>query len=270
MESSRSITRDNNESGTANSHTRATAAAQQILCTGPRGPYEPRQRPAAATSPNDAIRVLAAATPAHADGPRADRTPRYAKCVLAGDMAANTLAQRAGVQQPMPYNGRYYEPQPQPPAKMSDVLVSGRKTRPTTSLVRSVSRPSARQSHAYNMANASDAYSIRSGSSCGSTCTATSCSGSDSSASAGNPNLPYPGFPELSLNYLTQTMRPRNWCLLLITNPWFERVSILVILFNCITLGMYQPCVDDECVTNRCKILQVSAPPFGPARPFVL
>lgn len=39
---------------------------------------------------------------------------------------------------------------------------------------------------------------------------------------------------------------------------WFERVSILVILLNCITLGMYQPCVDDECVTNRCKVLQVS------------
>lgn len=262
MESSRSITRDNNESGTANSQTRAaTTAAQQILCT---GPYEPRQRPAAATSPNDAIRVLAA------DGPRADRTPRYAKCVVAGDMAASTIAQRASVQQTMPYNGRYYEPPPQqPPAKMSDVIVSGRKMRPTTSLVSSAGRPGARQSHAYNMADASDAYSIKSGSSCGSTCTATSCSGSDSSA--GNPNLPYPGFPELSLNYLTQTMRPRNWCLLLITNPWFERVSILVILFNCITLGMYQPCVDDECVTNRCKILQVSRrhPPLGPARPFV-
>lgn len=91
----------------------------------------------------------------------------------------------------------------------------------------------------------------------GSTCTDSSCSGSDSSSSSGEPNLPYPGFPEISLKYLRQDTRPRNWCLLLITNPWFERISILVILFNCITLGMYQPCVDDECVTNRCKILQV-------------
>lgn len=41
-------------------------------------------------------------------------------------------------------------------------------------------------------------------------------------------------------------------------NTWFERISILVILFNCITLGMYQPCVDDACESNRCKILQVS------------
>ncbi|CAH2106214.1 unnamed protein product [Euphydryas editha] len=32
---------------------------------------------------------------------------------------------------------------------------------------------------------------------------------------------------------------------------------MLVILLNCVTLGMYQPCVDDQCVTNRCKILQV-------------
>ncbi|XP_058804886.1 voltage-dependent T-type calcium channel subunit alpha-1G isoform X2 [Phymastichus coffea] len=38
---------------------------------------------------------------------------------------------------------------------------------------------------------------------------------------------------------------------------WFERVSIMVILLNCFTLGMYQPCVDDQCVTNRCKILQM-------------
>lgn len=91
----------------------------------------------------------------------------------------------------------------------------------------------------------------------GSTCSASSCSGSETSSTSGEPNLPYPGFPEYSMRYLAQDTRPRNWCLLLITNPWFERVSILVILFNCITLGMYQPCVDDECVTNRCKILQV-------------
>ncbi|XP_073835164.1 ca[2+]-channel protein alpha[[1]] subunit T isoform X6 [Musca autumnalis] len=92
--------------------------------------------------------------------------------------------------------------------------------------------------------------------------TASSCNGScssddgDSSTSSGEPNLPYPGFPAVALKYLTQDTKPRNWCLMLITNPWFERISILVILFNCVTLGMYQPCVDDACETNRCKILQ--------------
>ncbi len=45
---------------------------------------------------------------------------------------------------------------------------------------------------------------------------------------------------------------------IIFANKWFERVSMLVILLNCVTLGMYQPCVDDECKTNRCKILQVS------------
>ncbi|XP_041977978.1 voltage-dependent T-type calcium channel subunit alpha-1G [Aricia agestis] len=78
-----------------------------------------------------------------------------------------------------------------------------------------------------------------------------------STESAAGPGLPYPGFTPVALRYLTQDTRPRSWCLKLITNPWFERVSMLVILLNCVTLGMYQPCVDDQCVTNRCKILQV-------------
>ncbi|XP_044760613.1 voltage-dependent T-type calcium channel subunit alpha-1H isoform X2 [Coccinella septempunctata] len=72
-----------------------------------------------------------------------------------------------------------------------------------------------------------------------------------------DPNLPYPGIAPIALRYLSQTTRPRSWCLALISNPWFERVSMMVILLNCITLGMYQPCVDDKCKSNRCKILQV-------------
>lgn len=47
------------------------------------------------------------------------------------------------------------------------------------------------------------------------------CSGDDStSTSSGQPNLPYPGFVEFSLKYLSQDARPRNWCLQLITNPY--------------------------------------------------
>lgn len=41
-------------------------------------------------------------------------------------------------------------------------------------------------------------------------------------------------------------------------STWFECVSMLVILLNCVTLGMYQPCDDMECLSDRCKILQVS------------
>lgn len=144
----------------------------------------------------------------------------------------------------------------------NDIIVANRKmhtmnlNRPTMAAATSrASQISSRRS----MHDGNDSYSSKSSaSSYGSSCSASSCDGSETSSTSGDPNLPYPGFPELSMNYLTQEMRPRNWCLLLITNPWFERVSILVIIFNCVTLGMYQPCVDDECVTNRCKILQVN------------
>ncbi|XP_067860550.1 voltage-dependent T-type calcium channel subunit alpha-1G [Heptranchias perlo] len=37
---------------------------------------------------------------------------------------------------------------------------------------------------------------------------------------------------------------------------WFERMSMLVILLNCVTLGMFQPCEDSTCKSERCKILQ--------------
>lgn len=30
-----------------------------------------------------------------------------------------------------------------------------------------------------------------------------------------------------------------------------------VILLNCVTLGMFQPCEDVKCDTRRCKILKV-------------
>uniref|UniRef100_A0A803V1R6 Voltage-dependent T-type calcium channel subunit alpha-1G n=1 Tax=Ficedula albicollis TaxID=59894 RepID=A0A803V1R6_FICAL len=50
--------------------------------------------------------------------------------------------------------------------------------------------------------------------------------------------------------------RPRSWCLRLVCNPWFERVSMLVILLNCVTLGMFHPCEDIACDSPRCRILQ--------------
>ena len=32
---------------------------------------------------------------------------------------------------------------------------------------------------------------------------------------------------------------------------------MMVILINCVTLGMYQPCVDEFCDNQRCRILKV-------------
>ncbi|XP_029288881.1 voltage-dependent T-type calcium channel subunit alpha-1I-like [Cottoperca gobio] len=54
--------------------------------------------------------------------------------------------------------------------------------------------------------------------------------------------LPYPTLAPVVLLALTQTSPPRSWCLRAVCHPWFERVSILAILLNCVTLGMFQPC----------------------------
>ncbi|XP_075937609.1 voltage-dependent T-type calcium channel subunit alpha-1H [Anarhichas minor] len=68
---------------------------------------------------------------------------------------------------------------------------------------------------------------------------------------------PYPALAPVAFFWLKQTTRPRNWCLRLVCNPWFEHVSMLVILLNCVTLGMFQPCEDVTCQSEWCRILQV-------------
>ncbi|XP_028935543.1 voltage-dependent T-type calcium channel subunit alpha-1G isoform X8 [Ornithorhynchus anatinus] len=77
-------------------------------------------------------------------------------------------------------------------------------------------------------------------------------------ASAGSETegLPYPALAPVVFFYLTQESRPRSWCLRMVCSPWFERVSMLVILLNCVTLGMFQPCEDIACDSQRCRILQ--------------
>jgi len=77
--------------------------------------------------------------------------------------------------------------------------------------------------------------------------------------------LPFPGFLEKVFYCLKQTTKPRYQCLQLITWPWFERISMFIILLNCITLGMYQPCEhhsglqgSKKCDTARCIWLQAT------------
>ncbi|PWA33292.1 hypothetical protein CCH79_00013620, partial [Gambusia affinis] len=41
------------------------------------------------------------------------------------------------------------------------------------------------------------------------------------------------------------------------SNPSVLHVSMLVILLNCVTLGMFQPCEDVTCLSEWCRILQV-------------
>jgi len=39
-------------------------------------------------------------------------------------------------------------------------------------------------------------------------------------------------------------------------SPWFDRLTMIVIFINCVTLGMYRPCEDgNDCRTYRCYIL---------------
>ncbi|XP_029805117.1 voltage-dependent T-type calcium channel subunit alpha-1H, partial [Suricata suricatta] len=68
--------------------------------------------------------------------------------------------------------------------------------------------------------------------------------------------VPYPALAATVFFCLGQTTRPRSWCLRLVCNPWFEHVSMLVIMLNCVTLGMFRPCEDVECQSERCSVLE--------------
>ncbi|KAM7148662.1 voltage-dependent T-type calcium channel subunit alpha-1H isoform 2-T3 [Molossus nigricans] len=68
--------------------------------------------------------------------------------------------------------------------------------------------------------------------------------------------VPYPALAATVFFCLGQTTRPRSWCLRLVCNPWFEHVSMLVIMLNCVTLGMFRPCEDVRCRSERCSILE--------------
>ncbi|XP_050934345.1 voltage-dependent T-type calcium channel subunit alpha-1H isoform X2 [Lates calcarifer] len=54
--------------------------------------------------------------------------------------------------------------------------------------------------------------------------------------------LPYPTLAPVVCFGLKQTTRLRNWCLKMTCGPWLDYASILVVLINCVTLGMYEPC----------------------------
>ncbi|XP_062868964.1 voltage-dependent T-type calcium channel subunit alpha-1H [Trichomycterus rosablanca] len=68
---------------------------------------------------------------------------------------------------------------------------------------------------------------------------------------------PYPALAPVVFFCIKQTTRPRSWCLRMVCNPWFEHVSMLVILLNCVTLGLFQPCEDVKCQSEWCTVLQV-------------
>uniref|UniRef100_A0A7M4E265 Ion transport domain-containing protein n=1 Tax=Crocodylus porosus TaxID=8502 RepID=A0A7M4E265_CROPO len=84
----------------------------------------------------------------------------------------------------------------------------------------------------------------------------TTCRGAGGARRRGTRTLPYPALAPVVFFYLSQHSRPRSWCLRMRLCTWFERVSMLVILLNCVTLGMFHPCEDTACGSPRCRILQ--------------
>lgn len=77
--------------------------------------------------------------------------------------------------------------------------------------------------------------------------------------------LPFPGFVEKAFFCVRQKAPPRYQCLKLITWRWFEHISMLFVLLNCVTLGMHQPCSQHSatdssktCDTVLCTSLQIA------------
>ncbi|XP_048869527.1 voltage-dependent T-type calcium channel subunit alpha-1I isoform X1 [Brienomyrus brachyistius] len=80
--------------------------------------------------------------------------------------------------------------------------------------------------------------------------------GDDASSDLSSLVMPFPELAPVVFFCLKQTTCPRSWCIRMVSSPWFERVSMMVILLNCVTLGMYQPCENIDCSSDRCQILQ--------------
>ena len=81
-----------------------------------------------------------------------------------------------------------------------------------------------------------------------------------------------PQFANKSFKILHLNNPLRRLCIRIVLNPyvitsenvlfslycrWFERVTMIVILINCITLGMYKPCADTTTCNRKCLLLKV-------------
>ncbi|KAL4647803.1 voltage-dependent T-type calcium channel subunit alpha-1I-like [Arapaima gigas] len=83
--------------------------------------------------------------------------------------------------------------------------------------------------------------------------------GDDASSDLSTLVVPFPELAPVVFFCLKQTTCPRSWCIRMVSNPYpfpHLRISMMVILLNCVTLGMYQPCENIDCSSDRCQILQ--------------
>ncbi|XP_044038176.1 voltage-dependent T-type calcium channel subunit alpha-1H-like isoform X2 [Siniperca chuatsi] len=65
--------------------------------------------------------------------------------------------------------------------------------------------------------------------------------------------LPYPDLAPVVWLFLKQTTRPRNWCLQMTCSSWLDNISILMVLLNCVTMGMYKPCGE---ISSNLQVLE--------------
>ena len=66
-----------------------------------------------------------------------------------------------------------------------------------------------------------------------------------------------PQFTQVSFKYFPLDHPVRRLCIRILLSPWFERATMTVILINCVTLGMYQPCEDTSICDQKCKMLKI-------------
>uniref|UniRef100_A0AAQ5YPB7 Ion transport domain-containing protein n=1 Tax=Amphiprion ocellaris TaxID=80972 RepID=A0AAQ5YPB7_AMPOC len=72
-----------------------------------------------------------------------------------------------------------------------------------------------------------------------------------------NKMVPYPELVPVVFFCLKQTTCPRSLCIRMVSSPYpFSCECMMVILLNCVTLGMYQPCENIDCSSDRCQILK--------------
>ncbi|XP_031571362.1 voltage-dependent T-type calcium channel subunit alpha-1H-like [Actinia tenebrosa] len=62
-------------------------------------------------------------------------------------------------------------------------------------------------------------------------------------------------FEPVAFYFIKRERLPRLFFIHLVSWSYFERISIFVILCNCVTLGLFDP-FDDDCVTRKCQILE--------------
>ena len=71
-----------------------------------------------------------------------------------------------------------------------------------------------------------------------------------------NELLLFPEYAELAFGRFKQSAVIRYWLLRLLTWSYFEKMSMFVIVVNCITMGMFNPCAGHDCRSMKCVWLE--------------